>query len=89
MFPFGAVCPYADCEISCGEPPVITNGRVDSASSNASVALYTCESGHILSGSGRIACNGSSGHWSLQPVCVQDPGTCTTLCTACVASFDQ
>ena len=63
-----------DCEHLCGDPPAISNGLVDSSYSNISITYYTCENGYILSGSGRIDCNGSTGHWSPPPSCQQEVG---------------
>ena len=65
---------YVDCEVSCGDPPAISNGLVDSSSSNMSVTYYTCEIGYILSGSESITCNGLTGRWSSQPTCEQEVG---------------
>ena len=63
-----------DCKRLCGDPPAISNGLVNSSSSNISITYYTCENGYILSGSGRIDCNGSTGHWSPPPSCQQEVG---------------
>lgn len=66
-------CIYVECDLSCGDPPAISNGLVDPAS-NITVTVYTCEQGYILSGSESITCNGSTGLWSLPPVCQQATG---------------
>ena len=66
-------CICVECDLSCGDPPAISNGLVDPAS-NITVTVYTCEQGYILSGSESITCNGSTGRWSLSPTCQQAAG---------------
>ena len=66
-------CICVECDLSCGDPPAISNGMVDPAS-NITVTVYTCEQGYILSGSESITCNGSTGLWSPPPTCQQAAG---------------
>ena len=62
-------------DLDCGQPRPPTNGSVTTpeGSSEGSVAVFTCDNGFKLVGTGTVACL-STGRWSQSsPIC--QPGT--------------
>jgi hypothetical protein len=65
--------------VSCGAPPVVTNGAVGAgANTYNSTRTYTCSNDYqIGSGTGDITCL-ASGNWSTPPTCEPIPDGCAT-----------